>query len=114
MKLLHVVGARPNFPKLAPVYRAALAKGITQVIVHTGQHYDEAMSGDFFRDLGVPAPDVNLTVGSASHAAQTARIMERFEPVLLEQKPDWVLVYGDVNSTMAAGELSSPMGAVRA
>lgn len=110
MKLLHVVGARPNFPKLAPVYRAAVAQSIEQIVVHTGQHYDEAMSGAFFRDLGIPAPDVNLDVGSASHAVQTARIMERIEPVLLEQRPDWLVVYGDVNSTLAATLVAAKLG----
>lgn len=102
MKLTHVVGARPNFPKLAPVYRAAAAVGMSQVVVHTGQHYDESLSGSFFQDLGIPEPAVNLDVGSMSHAAQTARIMERIEPVLTAQGPDWLTVYGDVNSTMAA------------
>ena len=110
MKLLHVVGARPNFPKLAPVYRAARAAGLAQVVVHTGQHYDDAMSASFFRELEIPAPDVNLEVGSASHAAQTARVMETIEPVLLEQRPDWVLVYGDVNSTMAAALVAVKLG----
>ena len=109
MKLLHVVGARPNFPKLAPVHRAAATKGIEQVVVHTGQHYDDAMSADFFRDLGIAPPDIELSVGSASHAIQTARIMERLEPVLLEQRPDWVVVYGDVNSTMAAAIVASKL-----
>ncbi|MCU0636839.1 MAG: UDP-N-acetylglucosamine 2-epimerase (non-hydrolyzing) [Gemmatimonadaceae bacterium] len=110
MKLLHVVGARPNFPKLAPVHRAGVRRGVTQVVVHTGQHYDENMSGTFFRDLGIPEPDINLDVGSGSHALQTARIMERIEPVLLEQRPDWLVVYGDVNSTMAATIVASKLG----
>lgn len=110
MKLLHVVGARPNFPKLAPVYRAAVASGLAQLIVHTGQHYDESLSDSFFRELGIPSPTHNLDVGSCSHAVQTARIMERFEPVLLEQQPDWVVVYGDVNSTMAASLVASKLG----
>lgn len=110
VKLLHIVGARPNFPKLAPVHRAARAIGLEQVIVHTGQHYDEAMSARFFRDLGIPAPDINLEVGSGSHAAQTARIIERFEPVLLEHRPDWLVVYGDVNSTMATAIVASKLG----
>ena len=110
MKLLHVVGARPNFPKLAPVHRAALALGIDQAIVHTGQHYDDSMSADFFRDLGIPAPDENLGVGSGSHAAQTARIMERVEPVLCRHRPDWLVVYGDVNSTMASAIVASKLG----
>lgn len=107
--LLHVVGARPNFPKLAPVHRAAAARGIDQVVVHTGQHYDEAMSDGFFRDLGIPAPTINLEVGSASHAVQTARIMERFERVLATP-PSWVVVYGDVNSTVAATLVASKLG----
>jgi UDP-N-acetylglucosamine 2-epimerase (non-hydrolysing) len=110
MKLLHVVGARPNFPKLAPVHRAGRESGLEQVVVHTGQHYDDAMSDAFFRDLGIAPPDVNLAVGSDTHAAQTARIMERIEPVLLEQRPDWVVVYGDVNSTMAAAVVASKLG----
>src|SRR5690242_2103070 len=110
MKLLHVVGARPNFPKLAPVRRAAVAAGLAQVVVHTGQHYDDAMSGAFFRELGIPAPDINLDVGSASHAVQTARIMERIEPVLERERPDWVVVYGDVNSTMAAAIVAVKLG----
>jgi UDP-N-acetylglucosamine 2-epimerase (non-hydrolysing) len=110
LKLVHIVGARPNFPKLAPVHRAAATKGIEQVVVHTGQHYDDAMSADFFRDLGIAPPDIELSVGSASHAIQTARIMERLEPVLLEQRPGWVVVYGDVNSTMAAAVVASKLG----
>ena len=111
MKIVHVVGARPNFMKLAPVARA-LAKhaGVTQKIVHTGQHYDEAMSESFFRDLGIAEPDLNLEVGSASHAVQTARIMERFEPVVVQERPDWVVVYGDVNSTVAAALVCSKLG----
>ena len=108
MKILHVVGARPNFMKLAPCHRAlALVQGVDQLVVHTGQHYDDAMSDSFFRDLEIPRPDINLGVGSASHAVQTARIMERFEPAVLEHRPDWVLVYGDVNSTVAAALVCS-------
>jgi UDP-N-acetylglucosamine 2-epimerase (non-hydrolysing) len=110
MKLLHVVGARPNFPKLAPVLRAGRAASVAQVVVHTGQHYDDVMSNAFFRDLGISPPDVNLAVGSDSHAAQTARIMERIEPVLMDERPDWVVVYGDVNSTMAAAVVASKLG----
>ena len=109
LRILHVVGARPNFPKLAPVYRAAAAKGVSQVIVHTGQHYDDALSASFFRDLGIPEPDVNLGVGSESHAVQTARVMERIERVFVNERPDWVLVYGDVNSTMAAAIVASKL-----
>jgi UDP-N-acetylglucosamine 2-epimerase (non-hydrolysing) len=111
VKILHVVGARPNFMKLAPCVRAiAHSGGVVQRIVHTGQHYDEAMSESFFRDLEIPPPDLNLEVGSASHAVQTARIMERFEPVVLEEQPDWVLVYGDVNSTAAAALVCAKLG----
>ena len=110
MKLLHIVGARPNFPKLAPVHRAGRAAGVDQVIVHTGQHYDEVMSDSFFDTLGIPKPDENLAVGSATHAVQTARIMERVEPVLERHRPDWMLVYGDVNSTMAAAIVAAKLG----
>jgi len=103
MHILHVVGARPNFMKVAPVY-AALGShvGVRQTIAHSGQHYDFNMSDVFFQQLGLPAPDINLQVGSGSHAQQTAQIMSRFEAVIMEQKPDMVLVYGDVNSTVAA------------
>jgi UDP-N-acetylglucosamine 2-epimerase (non-hydrolysing) len=108
---MHVVGARPNFMKLAPCHRALGALGAAeQVVVHTGQHYDDAMSDSFFRDLEIPPPDINLEVGSASHAVQTARIMERFEPVALEHRPDWVLVYGDVNSTASAALVCAKIG----
>ena len=110
VKLLHVVGARPNFPKLAPVMRAAVASGVEQVVVHTGQHYDDAMSGDFFRDLGITPPDVNLEVGSATQAVQTARILDRIEPVLVAENPDWLVVYGDVTSTMAAAIAAAKLG----
>jgi UDP-N-acetylglucosamine 2-epimerase (non-hydrolysing) len=110
MKLLHVVGARPNFPKLAPVLRAGREAGVSQIVVHTGQHYDDALSDGFFRDLGITPPDVNLAVGSHTHAVQTAKIMEGIEPVLQENRPDWVVVYGDVNSTMAAAVVASKLG----
>jgi UDP-N-acetylglucosamine 2-epimerase (non-hydrolysing) len=119
MKVLHVVGARPNFMKVAPV-RAALAErdGVRQVLVHTGQHYDAFMSDIFFRQLEIPEPDYNLEVGSGSHAQQTAEIMMRMEPVILETKPDMVLVYGDINSTVAAALVCSkllvPIGHVEA
>ncbi len=103
MHILHVVGARPNFMKVAPVMQA-LAKQdrVRQTLVHTGQHYDFNMSDVFFQQLGMPAPDVNLEVGSGSHAQQTSQIIARFETVVLGLKPDWVVVYGDVNSTVAA------------
>jgi len=102
MKILHVVGARPNFMKAAPVLQAMAWRGLEQTLVHTGQHYDASMSDVFFTQLAIPEPDLNLAVGSGTHAQQTAEIMMRFEPVLLERKPNWVVVYGDVNSTVAA------------
>lgn len=103
MHVLHIVGARPNFMKAAPVIRALDSRHqVRQSLVHTGQHYDTDMSDVFFVQLQIPAPDVNLGVGSGSHAQQTAEIMSRLEKVLLERKPDIVLVYGDVNSTVAA------------
>ena len=103
MKLLHVVGARPNFMKAAPVMRALeQIGGMQQILVHTGQHYDFNMSDVFFRELELRIPDVNLEVGSGSHAEQTSQIIARFEPVVLQHKPDLVVVYGDVNSTVAA------------
>jgi len=119
MHVLHVVGARPNFMKAAPVLRAiAKREGITQTLVHTGQHYDANMSGVFFQQLGIPDPDVNLAVRPGSHASQTAEIMSRLEPVVLERRPSIVLVYGDVNSTVAAALVCSkirvPIGHVEA
>jgi UDP-N-acetylglucosamine 2-epimerase (non-hydrolysing) len=103
MHFLHVVGARPNFMKVAPLTRALGARpGVRQTLVHTGQHYDRNMSDIFFRELEIPEPDFNLAVGAGTHAEQTGQIMLRFEPVVVEQRPDWVLVYGDVNSTIAA------------
>jgi UDP-N-acetylglucosamine 2-epimerase (non-hydrolysing) len=102
MHVLHVVGARPNFMKVAPVHAALAARGAQQTLVHTGQHYDASMSDVFFEQLGIPQPDVNLGVGSGTHSVQTAEVMKRLEPVIVERKPDWVLVYGDVNSTVAA------------
>src|SRR5438477_11338649 len=118
MHILHVVGARPNFMKAAPVIRALRQRGFRQTLVHTGQHYDANMSEVFFTQLAMPAPDVNLEVGSGSHASQTADIMARFEPVVLERRPDLVLVYGDVNSTVAGAlvcaKLLVPFGHVEA
>ena len=103
MHILHVVGARPNFMKAAPVFHALRTRpGMRQTLVHTGQHYDRNLSDVFFSQLEIPAPDMNLGVGSGTHARQTADIMTGFEPVLREKKPDIVLVYGDVNSTVAA------------
>jgi UDP-N-acetylglucosamine 2-epimerase (non-hydrolysing) len=102
MKTLVVAGARPNFMKVAPVLAELELRGHEALLVHTGQHYDDSMSGTFFDELGLRTPDHFLNVGGGSHAVQTARIMERFEPVLLEERPDWVLLPGDVNSTLAA------------
>lgn len=119
MEILHVVGARPNFMKVAPVMRALGAHpNVRQVLVHTGQHYDVNMSDIFFQQLGLPKPDINLGVGSGSHAQQTAQIMVRFDEILVEHLPDLVLVYGDVNSTAAAAlvcaKLHVPVGHVEA
>ncbi len=104
MHILHVLGTRPNLVKMAPVMGALRARlpDARQTVVHTGQHYDRQMSEVFFEELGMPAPDHMLEVGSGSHAQQTARVMERLEPVLLTESPDLVIVPGDVNSTMAA------------
>lgn len=105
-RVVHIVGARPNFMKAAPVFRALAAlsseAGIEQRLIHTGQHYAANMSDVFFEQLGLPAPDVNLEVGSATHARQTAEIMVKLEDYFLADRPAWVLVYGDVNSTVAA------------
>src|SRR2546423_7598937 len=102
LRLLLVAGARPNFMKIAPLLREFRARPdlFDARLVHTGQHYEDAMSDVFFQALEIARPDVHLGVGSGSHAAQTARIMEAFEPVLLKDRPDWVVVVGDVNSTL--------------
>ena len=110
MQVLHVVGARPNFMKAAPLLRVLRSRGLVQILVHTGQHYSANMSEVFFSQLSIPAPDVNLEVGSGSHASQKAEVMLRLEPVVLDQKPDIVLVYGDVNSTVAAALVCSKIG----
>jgi UDP-N-acetylglucosamine 2-epimerase (non-hydrolysing) len=118
IKVIIVAGARPNFMKVAPILHCIARNNknavngtphITPFLVHTGQHYDEKMSSVFFAELGIPAPDVNLEVGSGSHAVQTANIMTRFEPVCEREKPDWVLVVGDVNSTMACALVASKL-----
>lgn len=111
MKIIHVVGARPNFMKAAPLLQALAEESIFQnLLVHTGQHYDDNMSAIFFRELHLPAPDLNLEVGSASHAVQTAEIMVRFEQVLQAEKPDLVVVFGDVNSTVACSLVAAKLG----
>ncbi|MBO1769489.1 non-hydrolyzing UDP-N-acetylglucosamine 2-epimerase [Agrococcus sp. TF02-05] len=102
MKIVSVVGARPQFVKLAPIAHAAAVAGVEHAIVHTGQHYDPLLSDVFFEDLDIPAPDVHLGIGSGSHGYQTGRMLERMDGVLTAQEPDWVLVYGDTNSTLAA------------
>ena len=108
--IVHVVGARPNYMKIAPLMDALKdAPGIRQILVNTGQHYDEAMSKSFLRELSLPAPDRNLEVGSASHAVQTAKVMIGFEEVCLADKPDLVVVAGDVNSTMAASLVAAKL-----
>ncbi len=121
LKLVLVAGARPNFMKVAPLIHAihrrndgdggaADAKPFNYCLVHTGQHYDAGMSEIFFQELGIPAPQVNLGVGSGSHAVQTANVMLGFEKVCLEQKPDWVVVFGDVNSTVACTLVAVKLG----
>ena len=111
LRIVNVVGARPNFMKIAPIVAEMRRRSdrITPLLVHTGQHYDDLMSESFFDDLEIPRPDFNLGVGSASHAEQTGRIMLALEPVLLDFKPDWVVVVGDVNSTMAATIVASKL-----
>ena len=119
MKIVTMVGARPQFIKAAPLSRALRRNPAThEFLVHTGQHYDDAMSAVFFRELGLPQPDVNLGVGSGSHAAQTAAMLTGIEAVLLDERPDGVLVYGDTNSTLAgalaAAKLHIPVAHVEA
>lgn len=108
MKIISIVGARPNFIKLAPFcdavkqYNEKYSNGINHIIIHTGQHYDANMSDDFFRLLDIPSPSYNLGVSASSHAEQVGNTMIKLEPILLKENPDWVLVYGDVNATMSA------------
>ncbi|MDQ3331568.1 MAG: UDP-N-acetylglucosamine 2-epimerase, partial [Planctomycetota bacterium] len=111
MKLVVVCGARPNFMKIAPIMWAIQKRAdMSAVLVHTGQHYDRKMSELFFEELRIPAPDVNLGVGSGSHAAQTADVMKKIEPILIEERPDATLVVGDVNSTVACALTSVKLG----
>jgi UDP-N-acetylglucosamine 2-epimerase (non-hydrolysing) len=119
LKLLVIAGARPNFMKVAPIIQqirrhsagsAPHGLRLEYRLIHTGQHYDEKMSDIFFADLGIPAPDINLAVGSGSHAVQTATVMTKFEPICEQEKPDWVVVVGDVNSTMACTLVCSKLG----
>ncbi len=112
LKIMSAVGARPNFIKLAPFVRQILKSndGIAHFLVHTGQHYDMNMSRDFFTSLGIPEPDINLEVGPANHAVQIAEIMLRFEKICLCQNPDWVVVFGDVNSALACALTAKKLG----
>lgn len=112
MKVMHIVGARPNFMKVAPIMAemARYPEHFLQTLVHTGQHYDFNMSDIFFHELGMPAPDEFLGVGSGSHAEQTARVMMAFEPIVLKYRPDWVIVVGDVNSTLACALVCVKLG----
>ena len=110
-KIICVCGARPNFMKIAPIMRAFKSNGnFETLLIHTGQHYGENMSKLYFDELNIPKPDINLEIGSGSHAVQTAEIMKRFEPVVLDFKPDYVLVVGDVNSTIACGLVAVKLG----
>ena len=111
LKIMNIVGARPNLPKIAPLMREMQRHPeIEPILVHTGQHYADGLNGIFFREMGIPAPHVNLEVGSASHAVQTGEILRRIEPVLLDQQPDLVLVVGDVNSTIAVSLAAVKLG----
>ncbi len=118
MKIVTIVGARPQFIKAAPVSRALRAAGLTEIVVHTGQHYDTTMSDLFFDELGLAKPAYNLGVGSGAQGAQTARMLEGIESLLMQVKPDWVLIYGDTNSTLAgalaAAKLNIPIAHVEA
>jgi UDP-N-acetylglucosamine 2-epimerase (non-hydrolysing) len=119
-KIINVVGARPNFMKIAPIveavksfnerYKSKFQHSIESILVHTGQHYDDKMSKSFFDDLAIPRPDIDLEVGSGTHAEQTAEIMKRFEPVLRKENPDYIVVVGDVNSTIACALTASKLG----
>ena len=107
--IILVVGARPNFMKIAPLYDELKSRGIPQLLLHTGQHYDQNMSKVFFEDLGMPEPDIYLGIGSGSHAEQTAKVMVEFEKVCNEHNPSMVVVVGDVNSTVACSLVSAKL-----
>ena len=112
VRVINVVGARPNFMKIAPIIEAMRRRAdvFDDLLVHTGQHYDERMSRAFFEDLGIPRPDIDLGVGSGTHAEQTGRVMMAFEKVCLEHRPDLVIVVGDVNSTLACAVTAKKLG----
>lgn len=109
MKIHTILGARPQFVKAAPVSRALASGGIEEALIHTGQHYDAGMSEVFFEELGIPAPTHNLGLGGGSHGAMTGRMLEEIEKILLDERPDWVLVYGDTNSTLAGALAATKM-----
>jgi UDP-N-acetylglucosamine 2-epimerase (non-hydrolysing) len=111
LKIVNIVGARPNLPKIAPLMKEMLGyPEIEPILIHTGQHYDDALSNVFFREMDIPKPDLDLEVGSGSHAVQTAEVLRRMEPILIELKPDLVLVVGDVNSTVAVALCAAKLG----
>ncbi len=119
MKITSIIGARPQFIKAAPVSRAITEHNrLTEVIIHTGQHFDADMSDVFFKELDIPGPDYNLGINSAFHGAMTGRMLEKIEEILIKEKPDWVFVYGDTNSTLAgalaAAKLHIPIAHVEA
>lgn len=109
MRIVSVVGARPQFVKLAPVHQSLTRRGVDHIIIHTGQHYDEQLSDIFFKELVIPTPDINLHIGSQTHALQTAKMIEALEPHIIDLAPDWVIAYGDTNSTLACAIVCSKL-----